>query len=187
MAAASIDAQSGGYTDEEQWSDEREREFQRERRDRRLAYEERMNDGSWCKCGSCFPVGFAKTVFDLCCCAEETQSDQLISLRQDAVKGDRTEPYKCITEHPAFHYLCLYERGLTNFQHVYRMSEFDSSSRDSNSRSRYVAYRRYSNWVHGRLGYKIRREIPQCVAKKIREAFPSDTPDDHRGFELADQ
>ena len=38
---------------------------------------------------------------------------------------------------------------------------------------RYAAYRQLCWWIHTRLGKGLRRIIPACVVKKIREEYPS--------------
>ena len=45
----------------------------------------------------------------------------------------------------------------------------------SNYRSyRYAAYRMFTYWTHGILGKGVRRVIPACVLKTIRQTFPAD-------------
>ena len=46
---------------------------------------------------------------------------------------------------------------------------------------RYVAYKSFTNWVHGRLGKKVRKAIPMCVTKQIRDAYP-DAEGNYKGF-----
>ena len=38
---------------------------------------------------------------------------------------------------------------------------------------RYASYRQFTWWVHNRIGKGVRRVIPSCVVKLIREVFPS--------------
>ena len=39
---------------------------------------------------------------------------------------------------------------------------------------RHVAYRRLVRWIWGILGKNVRKRLPACVYRKIREEFPSD-------------
>ena len=39
---------------------------------------------------------------------------------------------------------------------------------------RHQAYRRFTYWLHNKLGKHVRRVIPSCVVWKIREEFPSE-------------
>ena len=48
---------------------------------------------------------------------------------------------------------------------------------------RLQAYRQFTYWVHSRLGKHVRRVIPACVVKKIRDDYPVDDDDeDYVGF-----
>ena len=38
---------------------------------------------------------------------------------------------------------------------------------------RYAAYRNFTYFVHTRLGKGVRRRIPACVIRRIREQFPA--------------
>ena len=50
---------------------------------------------------------------------------------------------------------------------------------------RYAAYRQFNWWVHGWLGKEVRRVIPACAIKRIRDAFPE--PDGmYVGFKAGD-
>ena len=51
---------------------------------------------------------------------------------------------------------------------------------------RYAAYRQFTWWAHNRVGRHIRRVIPACVVKKIREEFPE--PDqNYTGFKSGNE
>ena len=45
--------------------------------------------------------------------------------------------------------------------------------RMNNENFRFIAYRQYIGWIHGRLGRNRRKQVPSCVLKAIRKAFPS--------------
>jgi len=50
---------------------------------------------------------------------------------------------------------------------------------------RYAAYRQFTWWVRGWLGKKVRRVIPACAIRRIRDAFPE--PDSmYVGFKAGD-
>lgn len=51
---------------------------------------------------------------------------------------------------------------------------------------RYAAYRQFTWWVHNRLGRYVRKVIPACAVKEIREAYP-DADGNYTGFRTADE
>ena len=46
---------------------------------------------------------------------------------------------------------------------------------------RYAAYRQFTWFIHTKLGKGVRRVIPACVVKKIRERYPSEVGE-YTGF-----
>lgn len=85
------------------------------------------------------------------------------------------ENISCITKHDGFRANCL------NI-HVLEASYYDyvlqSGLPEENQRIhelyRHIAYRRFTRWVYGLLGKRIRKVIPSCAVVAIREAFPSE-------------
>ena len=123
--------------------------------------------------GTVYQSFFAKSSFDLSCCQElETIKDRC---QEHLLFSDR-EKYECIVSHPSFWHQCLYPTMLDNVAYLYRKAGHPGVKKrnDINAKRRYIAYRQFTVWIHGRCGYKYRRHIPQCVTKKIRTTFPSD-------------
>ncbi len=46
---------------------------------------------------------------------------------------------------------------------------------------RLQAYRQFTCWIHGKLGKGVRRVVPACVVKEIRNEFPN-AADVYTGF-----
>lgn len=173
----------------ESWSDDsvedeiRAAIFDAELRERRERFEHRRANGEWCRCTNCFPPSAPQSAFDLTCCKECTRIDEILH-ENDLFSKDRA--YMCVTEHPAFFFYCLYRRGLEGKMHVYTSSNYDGRRLTYNARLRYVAYRSFSHWVHGRLGRGVRQPIPQCVTKRIQQEFPAQSPDEYTGYREAE-
>lgn len=84
----------------------------------------------------------------------------------------------CVTEHSSFHAVCLNRDVLWTALvslHDRESAGLPDRQQVSNRSFRYAAYRQFTWWVHGHLGRKIRRVIPSCAVKKIRNAFPADS------------
>lgn len=161
------------------------REERNEQPDRHELMQERLRNGDWCSCGRCFPPLFYTSVDDLTCCQE---SPGAVEACGENVLFHAANPYTCITDHPVFFNECLYRRGLDGYEHVFRRLQYAVvQTLNAEERRRYCAYRRYTVWIHGYLGMHIRREIPQCVTRRIRETFPAENPEAYRGFTLPDQ
>lgn len=187
MAAAAHDSDSDGS-----WADYPEEDPDRgaaldaeiARMDQLL--QERLQNGDWCTCGYCFPPEHAFSAHDVTCCQESQPAREMCNDYQEF--GDEM-PYPCVTQHPSFYHQCLHERGLNNRAHLYMMPGVDVRMVDRNERLRYIAFRVYIAWTHGRLGRRNRRAIPHCVQKAIRRRFPDPHGryTGHQPADLADQ
>ena len=178
---------SGGWTDEEQVNEQEYEEFNQEVRDDRLLMQHRMANNDWCTCGDnrkCWPPGFAQSSLDLKCCQEIPSVAALCQELED-IPGGRIEPYRCITDHPAFYYHCIFRRHLQNSYHIYRKEGHDDRHTHHNAKLRYTAFRSFTTLVYGRLGRQVRREIPMCVTKLIRVNYP-DPHGNYTGFKPVD-
>lgn len=194
MASCSRDsdssASSEGYSAEPMYDEEGFQQHQRDemeqRRLRRLTRE-----GDWCQCTFCHPSQDMVLLECLCCkCADNPDAGaEIRALLVEAVPGNAEgNILQCITLHPAFWTLCLYKRHLLNKAHQYR-ADYGTNSlrfRDDNRLCRYLAYREFTCWVYKRLGRHIRKVIPACVVKKIREAFPKSEDELYEGFHFVD-
>lgn len=142
----------------------------------------RMTTADWCKCGDkCVPVLFARSSFDLRCCQE---IEEISTICQENNLFSDPNRYRCITEHPSFFNQCLYTTVIDKMKHLYSKAGHPGIQQRNNINAsrRYVAYRQFTVWIHGRCGYKNRRSIPQCVTKRIKATFPSTN---YTGFEEA--
>jgi hypothetical protein len=50
---------------------------------------------------------------------------------------------------------------------------------------RYSSYRMFVSWSHGHLGKGIRRVIPSCVVRTIRESYP-EADGQYTGFRVTE-
>lgn len=150
---------------------------------RQQLLEERRQTMDWCRCLKCCPVEFAQTSLDVTCCQEITE---VKATCQEYLSFGAARPYSCITEHPAFNIQCLYDRHLQNVAHLYQIREFSGRrGTDRNMHMRYTAYKSFTTWIYGRLGYRNRVAVPQCVLKAIRRKYP-DENDNYTGFREPD-
>ena len=170
---------SGGWSDEPLANDLQMRRIQERDEERRQMFVYRKANDDWCKCEQCIPIKHAKSHFDLTCCLEH---DAVRELRNENLLFGHSQPYSCITQHPTFFHWCLYERGLEKIAYIYKQAGHEEKRNNKNKKLRYVAYRQYTVWTTGRCGHKNRKEIPQCVTKKIRAQFPSN---EYSGFQEA--
>ena len=91
----------------------------------------------------------------------------------------------CITNHESFQAVVLNEDAL--YTHLVALNDMWSSylpARDNvpTKSYRYAAYRQFTWFAHNRrLGRGIRRRIPACVLRIIREKFP-DPRGDYVGY-----
>lgn len=167
MAQAEVDS-DGSWADDVPEDEERGRQLDIELARRANVLATRQETNEWCTCGNCTPVENAHSAFDVTCCQESAEATALC---QEYEVFDDIRAYPCVTNHPSFYHLCLYERIVDNVAHVYRMEGVDERHIDRNDKLRYTAYRAYSNWAHGYLGRRNRRVIPHCVMKAIRRRF----------------
>lgn len=185
MAAADVES-DGSWADDPDEDQERGEALDEVLARRADLLERRRENGDWCTCGYCFPVENAFSAFDVTCCQEKEPGRDICQeheLFQDEVQ------YPCVTQHPSFYHLILYERELNNVAHHYQMDGVDARYVPRHEKLRYTGYRAYTAWVHGFLGRRNRIEIPHCVQKAIRRRFP-DPQQEYTGFqppELADQ
>ena len=115
--------------------------------------------------------------------------EQIKSLLVEPAPGfQEGECRQCITLHPAFWALCLYKRHLVGVAQIYRADHGAGTLRfrNENRLCRYLAYREFTAWVYKRLGKNIRKVIPACVVKAIRNAFPKRPDESYEGFHYAD-
>jgi P2X purinoceptor 7 len=83
---------------------------------------------------------------------------------------------KCITEHEDFHSIMLLKNSLwTSLVQLHDTASRGLTNRNNvaNKTYRYAAYRNFCWFVHTNLGKGVRRVIPSCVVKLIRQTFPS--------------
>ncbi|XP_071083985.1 uncharacterized protein [Haliotis cracherodii] len=93
----------------------------------------------------------------------------------DREMEEEAEPLDCITQHEGF------SVNFTNI-HVLQLAllEFVSLAGPQDDKKpihktyRYVAYRRFTRWIHGRLRKHERRPILSGVVPAIRKHFPSE-------------
>ena len=74
-----------------------------------------------------------------------------------------------MTEVTAFSLICLEREVLET-----ALSGWDRIVGENNAicnKSRFIAYKQYILWIHGKLGNDVR--IPTCVLYKIRQTFPA--------------
>ena len=169
MAEAAADHDSeGSWEDDVPEDEEQGRALNREYARRADVLQQRTANGDWCTCGTCYPTQDALSAFDVTCCQE---SDEAKALCAQNPEFEDEEPYSCVTHHPCFYTYCLYEHGLNNRAHEYRMEGVNQGMVERHEKLRYVAYRSYTGWAHGFLGRRQRKEIPHCVQKAIRQRF----------------
>ena len=88
---------------------------------------------------------------------------------------DRREIYgerKCVTEVTAFSLICLerevLETALSGWDRI-----VGENNAICNKSYRFIAYKQYISWIHGKLGNDVRIRIRTCVLYKIRQTFPA--------------
>ncbi|XP_071146193.1 P2X purinoceptor 7-like [Mytilus edulis] len=132
--------------------------------------EDRLLNTDWCDCGNCEPM----TTSEECTCCSNVSA---VSFHM------QPEDLQCITEHEVFVANCLNRHVLQVSMYAYleNVGPFDDNE-PINERYRFMAYRRFVQWIWHRLGRHNRKILPACVVKKIRDTFPSET---YSGFKYA--
>ena len=106
-------------------------------------------------------------------CAEmENEFEQVCCRANSALIGDKFNTEKCIAQTIAFRDVCLNVNVLQAALGTWRTFT-DNSLNISNKSYRFIAYRQYISWIYGWLGKDVRRIIPACVVKLIRDTFPA--------------
>ncbi|XP_052075797.1 P2X purinoceptor 7-like [Mytilus californianus] len=97
--------------------------------------------------------------------------------------GHIVDDLNCITEHEIFIANCLNRHVLQVSMYAYmeHVGPFDDNE-PINEKYRFMAYRRFVQWIWHRLGRHNRKILPACVVKKIRDSFPSE---EYCGFKYA--
>ncbi|CAH1240851.1 Hypp6122 [Branchiostoma lanceolatum] len=131
----------------------------------------------WCRCNTCEAMA---TVRECVCCHDLRElTDPVDHNNLDrggmGVGRDRGQ-LMCITLHEDFHPLCLMRAALkTALVQRQNLGLQDVREPLSNRILRLSAYRQFTCWVHKRrLGRGVRRVVPACVVRRIREAYPSE-------------
>lgn len=102
----------------------------------------------WCSCGNCRQMEIQK--MDVCC---------------------GKLPLNCHTLDPMFTEGCLSQFALEIGQICY--ANFRAQApRFNNENLRFIAYRNYIAWIHGKLGKGNRKPVPSCCVLKIRKSYP---------------
>ena len=133
--------------------------------------EPRIGHNRWCTCQNCPAMTTAK---ESVCCREIWEA------------LDKMESQRCITAHRRFEWVCLDEEVLQTSLVAMHDVRFDRYTLPIPEKTfRLAAYRQFTWWIHSRLGKSIRRVIPACVVKQIREKFP-DKSGQYAGYQDAD-
>lgn len=185
MAEASSDCSSEGYGEEPHYTEE-------EYRNRHPVHHDELPEattrqGNWCECGRCFPSPEMRVVECLCCKGAHVSEEIRSLLTETDLSMPQPGPFPCVTAHPAFWAVCLYRRNLEHEIHRYRR-EFGFTLRlgNQNRLMRYLAYREFTRWTYGRLGRHIRKVVPACVVRVIRNTFPKGDDEEYEGFHFSD-
>ncbi|CAH1248556.1 P2RX7 [Branchiostoma lanceolatum] len=123
----------------------------------------RLDQFTWCRCRNCQQM---TTVLECVCCHDLTEAENL------GVNGD----INCLLSHPTLNNVIINEDAL-RFALIARWDLVRERAREpyENRTYRLQAYRQVTNWLHGRLGKRVRRVIPSCVVWAVREAYPEDS------------
>ncbi|KAJ8048041.1 hypothetical protein HOLleu_00200 [Holothuria leucospilota] len=117
----------------------------------------RLNNVNLCQCTNC---GIMPSITECRCCHEINNIDALRACEA------------CITNYEDFDTVCLNKAVLR----AVLIMRNDVKGHDANvereldSKSyRYSAYRMFRYWVHGRLGKGVKKVVPSCAVRKIRQ------------------
>ncbi|XP_066918291.1 uncharacterized protein [Clytia hemisphaerica] len=129
----------------------------------------RSERNDWCKCDRCSVMtayGFLEE--DECICCHE------IIKKADPYYA--TERNKCATQHPDFTKFILDESylymGLVSLHDLF--SDYLPPRDKATTRNyRYAAYRHFTWWANSKGKKNVRRRLPACVLRTIRERFPA--------------
>ena len=117
----------------------------------------RRGNTVWCACGKCRSM--------------DTDEESKFCREAGEVHGNYFEGKKCITDNDNFRAVCLQREVLKTVLHMLTKMRGDDINIQNKS-LRYAGYRHHAWWVHNRLGRGIRRVIPSCTIRDIRDAFP---------------
>jgi len=168
-----------------------------ERRQHRLKYnnvleetmpDDRIKDRSWCSClfssgdkGCSVPKRHSRPR-SCYCCKNAVESESVVAkpLKEKTIGQD------CITAHPDFPAIALNKVVLTNFARLLSKTNKKILFKDdyTNKEMRFAAYRNVVLWIFGTLGKSVRRVLPSCVVRSIRQRFPKSAGEKHTGFRL---
>lgn len=115
-------------------------------------------DINWCPCKMCSPM---QSEAERKCCKDSCE-----------IPDSKFDKHQCITESDGFREVCLLKNVLEaalGAWHIFKGEKSDLS----NKSYRFIAYKQYIYWIHGRLGRNIRIPIPSCAVNKIRKTFPA--------------
>ncbi|XP_060576426.1 P2X purinoceptor 7-like, partial [Ruditapes philippinarum] len=110
------------------------------------------NIPSWCRCLNCREM---PTELERKCCG--------------------CKPENCVSQRDQMDRICLDPEVLAIGQAYYRdmLGRHRQHMEDYNKTMRHSGYRNFTLWRHGRLGAGVRRVIPSCCVRRIRDTFPS--------------
>ncbi|KAI8495133.1 hypothetical protein Bbelb_271190 [Branchiostoma belcheri] len=127
----------------------------------------RLGNRNWCRCGqdednrNCLEM---PSVRESVCCHDLPELT-------DTDKNVGTD-HRCIRDHPDFDVI-LHPANLRTLL-IFRWDLIRQGVQEpvSNRAMRLIAYTSFTCWIHGRLGGRVRRVVPSCVVRYIRERYP---------------
>lgn len=130
----------------------------------------RRDNASWCICTKCDVMD--SEVECICCNEIGSIADKL------------NQNNLCVTEHDDFQSVCLTKAVLETSWAFLQHSKGNNTARDLQNRQyRFIAYKMFTLWAHGKLGKKNRTPVPSCAVRRIRQEFPDG---EYTGFLYAD-